>query len=179
MRFPGVPMSVNLAYEGMVVSRGKGKVKKRIAIRRLSDEGKKYKLDLKKHLLRNYPNAFNFFLPDNPYDLIVDFSFQNRITLHNATWLADNPQRNSTSRYKRLDVSNRTKLFEDALSEATGLDDKHNFFIGVGKSWSTSPAFTDCWAFNRETEKDNPVASLLALLKRTRLPKQNRALPEL
>ena len=160
LTIPGVPISQDQAYESVT----KGKGPKRITVRRLSDEGHRYKKDVRAHVLRHYPEALNFFKPNFPYLLIISFCFDGWETLNNKSWLEEDPKKRAKTRYKRLDVSNRIKLFEDALAEAVGLDDNHNFFLGVGKTWSTEPASTKVWAFNREEERGNPVDDLLRQL---------------
>lgn len=156
------------AYESVI--RGKGP--KRITVRRLSDAGKRYKSEVKMHLLKQYPNALNFFVPNKPYVMIAQLTFQGWETLYNSTWMEENPKKGAKSRYKRLDVSNRIKLLEDALAEAVGLDDKHNFFVGASKTWARDYAVTDVWVFNRELEADNPIDALLQHLKHLKQPRQ-------
>ncbi len=166
IHIPNLPISSDHAYESVVRSVGKGKTKKRITVRRLSDAGKKYKSETKKHIVKNYPHVLPFFVENFPYLVIVEFTFPERGRLYNNTWdLFDNPKKRAKSRYKRLDVSNRLKLFEDALAEAVGLDDKHNFFVGCSKTWALGREATNVWVFNRETERDNPIDALLTQLK--------------
>lgn len=160
-RLPSIPVSSDHAYESVV--RGKGP--KRITVRRLSDAGKKYKTEVKRHLLKQCPEALSFFTPNHPYLLLIQFTFKGRDTLYNKTWLEEDPKKRAKDRYKRLDVSNRIKLFEDALAEAVGIDDKHNFFIGVSKTWAEAYEATDVWVYNRELERDNPIDVLIKQLK--------------
>ena len=175
LHFPNIPISVNQAYESQIVTRNK----KRIAIRRLSDAGAKYKNAMKKQVLKEYPEALNFFVEDQPYLLLIEFTFSERSALYSKTWLDEDPKKRAKNRYKTLDVSNRTKLFEDALAEAVGIDDKHNFFVGVSKTWASGCEATDCWAFNRETERDNPIDELLRNLKSAGGTQPHRAVPNL
>lgn len=159
-RTPGVPLSVNHAYETFVTRKGK----RSIPVRRLTDAGKKYKMELKTFLLQNHPQVLSYLVADRPYALLVKLTFRGREKLYNKTWDPGN-ENSSVDRYKRLDVSNRIKLFEDALSEATGLDDKHNFFLGAYKSWSSTDEYTEAWVSTLDG-KDNPIDVLIRELSR-------------
>ena len=165
MRIPSLPISVDQAYETQIITRGKGKTRQRMATKRLSSKGLKYKRETRAYIIKHYPELLTFFVADNPYLVIVLFTFQGREKLYTKSWLEENPKKRAKNRYKRLDVSNRTKLFEDALAEAVGVDDNHNFFIGVGKTWAQAYEATDVWIFNRETERDNPVDALINQLR--------------
>ncbi len=165
IRFPNVPPSVNAAYESHIVTKGRGPARKRIALRRLSDEGKSYKSAIKKHVLQEYGQSLQFFKENVPYLIVVEFVFHGRDTLYNSTWFGDDSKNQAKSRYKTFDATNRTKLFEDALAEAVGIDDRHNFFVGVSKTWARDYEATNCWVFNREAEEDNPVDELFRKLR--------------
>lgn len=165
LQFPFIPPSANHAYESGLITRGKGRHKKKIITRRLSDEGVRYKSEVKKHLVSNHPQALPFFLPDEPYLLLVDFVFKGRETLHTQSWYEADPRKRAKNRYKRLDVSNRVKLFEDALAEAVGIDDRCNFFVGARKSWSSTNEATLVWVFNEEREQNNPINELFLNLR--------------
>jgi len=172
IRLPNIPISMDHAYESVV--RGG---KKRVVVRRLSDAGKKYKAEVKRYILKHYPQALHFFEPNHPYLLIIQLTFKGRSALYNASWLEEDPKKRAKSRYKRLDVSNRIKLCEDALAEAVGIDDKHNFFVGMSKAWSRDYEATDIWVFNRDLERDNPIDALINQL-RLGPAQPNRAVPD-
>jgi hypothetical protein len=180
LHFPSVPISMNHAYESVPtrMKGGKGGKGKLVIVRRLSDAGKSYKSSVKKHLLQTYPHLLTFFQPDVPYVLIVELTFHGREQLYNSTW-GDGTKSAAKNRYKELDASNRAKLFEDALAEAVGIDDRHNFFVGVCKTWARDYEATNVWIFNREAEKDNPVDVLIRQLKSAPQAQPHRAVPEL
>jgi len=169
MRIPNLPISVDHAYES--ITRGRGP--KKVTVRRLSDAGRKYKNEVRTHIIMSYPDVLPFFKENHPYVLVVQFTFHGRGKLYNKSWLAEDPKKRAKSRYKRLDVSNRLKLFEDALSEAVGLDDKHNFFVGVGKTWHRDYEATDVWVFNRDIEEDNPIDAILKQLRAASRPESH------
>lgn len=108
---PGLPLSTNHAYMDVTVGKGKNRFIKRV----LTPEGRAYKAETTAYIVKNYPRLLNYFKPNTPYGYIVQLSFPN---LLNKTW----PEKAET-RYKKLDVTNRSKLFEDALAEALAIDD--------------------------------------------------------
>lgn len=158
---PSVPLSVNHAYSK---KRGGGRV--------LTKAGKRYKNETKTYIARRYPQVLQFFKPDMQYIVLVEFTFKGRDTLIVKSWPST-----AKSRHKRLDVTNRTKLFEDALSEATGVDDKDNFFVGVGKTWHRDFEATNVWVWSREEEPDNPIDELVRKLKIAMAAQSHRVVP--
>ena len=149
IRVPSVPLSVNHAY---AKKRGGGRV--------LTKAGKKYKNETKTYIARRYPQVLKFFKPNVQYIVIVEFTFKGRESLVCKGWPGT-----AKNRHKRLDVTNRTKLFEDALSDAAGVDDKDNFFVGVGKTWHRDYEETNVWVWCREEEPNNPIDELIRQLK--------------
>jgi len=146
---PSVPISVNHAY-----AKGRG------GIRILTKKGKAYKNETKTYIARYFPKELMLLKPDVPYAMLIEFTFQGRDTLCSKGW----PDGKAKNRYKRLDVTNRTKLFEDALAEATGLDDSQNFTVAVSKAWHRDFECTHVWIWCRETE-GSPLDELVARLK--------------
>lgn len=161
-----------MAYESVMKNVGKGKAKKRIAVRRLSSEGERYKNESKTYIVRNYASILGFFEANQPYVLVVEFTFKGRDSLVNKTW----PEK-AENRYKKLDVTNRSKLFEDALAEATGVDDSHNWSVTVAKNWARDYEATHLWAWSRQHERDNPIDELVRYLKSTSA-QPHRAVPD-
>jgi Holliday junction resolvase RusA-like endonuclease len=145
---PSVPISVNHAYAR---KRGGGRI--------LTPEGKAYKNETKTHIARVYPEALKFFKADVPYSLVIEFTFHGRDEILTKMWPGK-----AKSRYKKLDVSNRLKLFEDALAAATGLDDSQNFNVTVAKAWHRDYAMTRVWVWNRD-EEGSPIDDLIHRLK--------------
>lgn len=131
------------------------KVNKRV----LTKEGSRYKTETKTFIAQKYPQALKFFQKNKPYTILTEVTFPSREDLYCLTW----PEK-TENRYKTLDASNRIKLFEDAFAEATGLDDSHSFFYGVGKYWATGKEETNLWAWCPEEEHD-PIHELLRNLR--------------
>jgi Holliday junction resolvase RusA-like endonuclease len=150
IHIPTVPISSNQAYANV---RGR---------RTLTKKGKAYKNETKAYIARNFPEALKFFKPNVPYVLLIEFTFHGRDVLYSKEW----PDGRAKNRYKKLDVSNRVKLFEDALADATGLDDSQNFIVVVSKTWHRDFEATNLWVWNRE-EEGSPIDELVARLKST------------
>lgn len=142
---PSVPITMNAAYANQ--RGGKGRV--------LTEKGRRYKLETTNHLIRRYPKELQYFKKDVPYTLVVWFVFENEVTLLNKGY----PEKAKT-RYKKLDVGNRLKLFEDALANATGCDDSQHWLLTLYKSTGKKDA-THLWVWNMWDEPNNPIANAL------------------
>ena len=118
------PPSVNKAYAS---TRGGRRV--------LSKEGRLYKQAVREVIGKAYGLK--------PHILGDVDKLHLSITLHtrciNKGWSTGNAK----SRYKRVDVSNRVKLLEDALFESIDLDDSHVFCLNICKTHSESEEYAD------------------------------------
>lgn len=103
IKLDGIPPSVNAAY-----ANGRG------GRRVLTTAGKSYKTLTANHIVRFHPADIRGIKKDYAYGLGV--------TLHMGIFNSGWPDKAKT-RYKKLDVSNRIKLLEDALVNALGIDD--------------------------------------------------------
>lgn len=140
---PNVPLSINSAY-----------VKGRGGVRFLSAKGKTYKMEVKTHIVRHFPQELQKLKPNVPYCVYY------RLTFGDATLLLNKGYPESTeNRYKKFDVSNRVKLLEDALSEATAIDDCHNWVVCVSKHTGDADK-TQVWVWSPE-DGNNPFATFL------------------
>jgi hypothetical protein len=148
---PSIPISSNNAYFTMVKRQGKGKS---TPIRVLTPKGKKYKKETATYITRHYPSELRFFQPNVPYALLVHFIFGDEVTLLNKGY----PEKAKT-RYKKLDVGNRLKLFEDALTDATGCDDSQHWMVSLSKACGRSDE-THLWVWNMEDEPYNPLVNI-------------------
>jgi len=155
LHVPSVPISVNNAYFTKMKRQGK----KTVPLRILTEKGKKYKVATKTHLARTYPREMRYFKPNVPYVLVILFVFGDEKAVYNTTW----PSK-AESRYKKLDVGNRLKLFEDALCEATGVDDSHHWCVTVRKEHGPEDA-THVWAWNEEDVPNNPISDIVRELR--------------
>lgn len=115
---PFLPPSSNKIYEPVYV-RGKPRGK------RLSSAGRRFKIRAMKTLQEDGRAALINLPEDVPYELTLAI-FLERV--ENKGWSVG-----KTDRYKKVDITNRVKLVEDTVSEAVGVDDKHNFRIVVEK----------------------------------------------
>lgn len=155
LHVPSIPISANNAYLTMLKRKGK----KSVPMRVLTKEGRRYKAETKTHLARRYPKEMQYFKPDKPYVLVILFVFSERKHLYNETW----PDM-AKSRYKKLDVGNRLKLFEDALCEATSIDDSHHWCVTVRKEHGPEDA-THVWVWNEEDVPNNPITDIVRELR--------------
>lgn len=135
---PGLPPTDNHAYFTLV----KGKGKKKQVIRVLTDVGRKYKTETSAFIVEHYPTELQMFKPNTPYGYIVQLFFPN---LLNKTW----PEEAET-RYKKLDVLNRSKLFQDAFSTAFGIDD--SVFLSTRFDKAPGPEYSHIYVWNMEQE---------------------------
>jgi Holliday junction resolvase RusA-like endonuclease len=145
MVVPSVPPSMNHAYENKprkVKVGGRFQTKH---IRMLSEEGRAYKIATSTHLVRAYPTEMQVFKKNRPFALFLCFVFPQEALL-----VKGYPAK-SDNRYKKLDVGNRLKLFEDALTEATGIDDSHNWLVALTKRTGPEEA-THIWVWDMEHE---------------------------
>lgn len=135
-------MTVHMQIEGLPISSNHAYINLPKGGRTLSKEGRKYKAETSGYLVRTFPTEMMIFKKDVPFGYLVQFCFPN---LFNKGW----PEKAKT-RYKKLDVSNRLKLFEDALFNASGVDDSQVCSGHFDKI--EGPAWTHVWAWNMEEE---------------------------
>lgn len=129
MTLPWLPPSANHAYANI---RGTNK-------RVLTTEGKSFKTRTTVYLAQTYPKELTFFKPDKLYILKFVFFFEQ---LENAGW-----PKKALSRYKKIDVSNRLKLLEDALKDAAGIDDSQHMGLILVKKQDLKER-VEIWAWD-------------------------------
>ena len=156
LAIPSLPPSSNHAY----VNNGFGG-------RMLSKQGKAYKLETTSHLIRTYPSELRFFEKNVPYFVYARFYFND---IENKGYPAK-----TKNRYKHLDASNRTKLFEDALKDAAGIDDSQHMLVLVEKRQG-DPERTEVFAWRLDNER-TPIDDLIGL--RLEHLQSHRAVPVL
>jgi hypothetical protein len=116
---PFLPPSSNKIYEPVYV-RGKPRGK------RLSDSGRRFKVRAMK-IIQEGGRAALLNLKENiPYELTLAVFLEK---VENKSWTTGS----TTSRYAKIDVTNRIKLIEDTVADAVGVDDRHNFRISLEK----------------------------------------------
>jgi Holliday junction resolvase RusA-like endonuclease len=109
-----MPPSVNKAYVSLR--------NRRI----LSTEGKLYKQAVRDKIGEQYALTPLPNLENTPLELSIELTFTD---VENAGW----SKGKAKNRYKRIDVSNRVKLLEDALFETLDVDDSLVFSLHVTK----------------------------------------------
>jgi len=141
LELPWLPPSSNNAY----INNGFGG-------RTLSKDGRAFLTATKAHLTQNYARQMLLFKPQKPYLIVIRFFFEDLETKGFATGKAKN-------RYKTFDGGNRTKLLEDALKDAGGIDDSQTM-TSVWQKAQGRPEKTLLWAWSLEEER-SPFDELL------------------
>jgi len=146
---PSLPPSSNHAYFNIRGGRA------------LTKEGQKYKNETIAWLTQNFPHELKELVPDTPYFVYARFFFD---SLETEKWLQEKrgtkqrskPLKRKILRYKRLDVSNRLKLFEDCLKDAGGIDDSQFFSELIEKRVGRpdQPEYTEVFIWNMEKEEN-------------------------
>jgi len=137
LELPFLPPSVNQAYANI---RGTSQ-------RILTKEGRAFKTLVAAHLAQNYRKEMQFWAKNKPYLVVFRF-WLDQIENNGYPKRAEN-------RYKRVDVSNRVKLLEDALKDAGAFDDSQTLTMVLQKQQvpSTMKEKTEIWAWDLEEEK--------------------------
>ena len=131
-KLPFLPPSVNHAY----FQKGNRRI--------LTAKGRKFKVEVKTYIARQCPEALDFFNQQDPYTVIFNLVFESVYT----------KGKTAQSRYKKIDVSNRVKLLEDALTDACGHDDSQHQIVAAAKSTAENEEpHVEVWAFNQLKEE--------------------------
>lgn len=117
MQLDGLAPSINHVY--MHVRKGPK------TLRVLTTEGRKWKHETLAFLTQKYAMSLKLIVKNKPYALFLRFTVTD---LENKGWA-----KGSTARYKRHDVSNRIKVLEDVIVEATGVDDSNFMTVACQK----------------------------------------------
>lgn len=125
--------------------------------RRLSTLGRAFLLKTKVYLAQHYPREMMLFKPNLPYLVVMRFFFDD---IENAGFAKGKAK----ARYKVFDGGNRTKLLEDALKDAGGIDDSQT----LTSIWQKVPTVgtgerTFIWAWSLE-EETTPFDAVLQQL---------------
>lgn len=127
---PSTPISSNAAYFNLPGGRG----------RSLTKEGRKYQNETTAYLVQTYPHELKKVLPDIPYFCYVRFYFP-----------AIENKEGAQTRYKKLDTTNRVKLFEDCLKDACGIDDAQYLIWTLEKRQGKDLTEVFMWNLEQET----------------------------
>ena len=138
---PWLPPTDNNAYENIPVRMFRGKHVG--GGRRLSEEGRTFKVELTNYLARTYIQELREFKKNTRYVVWCIFYFD---ALVNKGW----PNKTDT-RYKKIDATNRSKLMLDTIAELTGCDDSTYFDVVFSKREGTERTEVTMW--DAETEE--------------------------
>jgi len=140
----GLPPSANNAYSNL--PRGG---------RMLSKEGKGYKTSVSSFIIQHHQKDIRDIKKNWPYGLAVKLTFED---LYNSTWPGK-----AANRYKKVDVSNRIKLLEDAIVDSLGIDDSQLLAVMAVKQVGC-PEATHIIVWDYETERLEDVIRQLRSL---------------
>ena len=133
LELPYLPPSSNQAYVN-IPRKGRG----------LSPKGRKFKTTATAHFAQKYPREMMFFKPNKPYLIVMRFHFE---LLENKGFATGEAE----SRYKVFDGGNRTKLLEDALKDAGGIDGSQTL-TSIWQKEKADHEYTIIWAWALEEE---------------------------
>jgi hypothetical protein len=139
LTLPWLPPSVNDLYKPVI----KGTGFKKIAIQTLSAAGRKFKKEAIAYLVKNCQPQMRWFKPNGTYVMFTLFGVQN---LENKGW-----PKTAKARYKKADVTNRMKVLEDVIAEASAVDDSA-YLLSICQKRSSDTAVTDVWIWNLDEE---------------------------
>lgn len=138
-RLPWLPPSVNELYKPVIKNIGM----KKVAVPVLSAEGRRFKEEAIAHLVKNCQQQMRWFQPGGTYVMFAVFGVQN---LENKGW-----PKTAKARYKKADVTNRMKVLEDVIAEASAVDDSA-YLISTCQKRVSETAVTDVWVWNLDEE---------------------------
>lgn len=128
-------------------------------LRVLKKEGVKFKREVQNFLGKEHPEFLQFFASkDKEYEVVIRLVFA-ADELYSKTWL----KKEGVRRHKKNDATNRIKLLEDVLVDATGHDDaQHASFTSTKtEAMPGHSPYVEIWAWGEE-ESDGPVTQFLA-----------------
>ncbi len=111
----------------------------------LTKAGKAYKTGVTQHVIKYHAHQTRELRKDATLSLLVAFGFP---TLFNKGW----PEK-ATHRYKKLDLDNRYKLLQDAIMDATAIDDSQICLTTLSDSSSSSEPFQRLWESLRKCNR--------------------------
>lgn len=144
-----LPPSSNNAYINLPPAPAKGGKGKRRGGRVLSPEGKSYKKDVINHLIKNHGPELKQLRKDATIGCLVAYGFPEMLT---KGW----PDK-AENRFRKNDLMNRPKLLQDAIVEATSMDDSQICFDYKYK-YQSEAAQTTIYIWN---EDDEPLGARL------------------
>ena len=152
LRLPDMPPTTNHAYENVPPVKVRGKIV-RGGGRRLTDRGKAFKRESKVYLTKHYGASLAQIKENVPYLVHFVFFFNN---LFNKTY-----PKQSRTRYKKMDATNRVKLLEDVLADVCGIDDSQFMVVILTKSPNAAGEEERVTIRLYDLEKEEPSISLL------------------
>lgn len=138
----GLPPSSNQAYFNLPSKKGKGKGMERGG-RALTAAGKAYKKEVINHIVKHHGMQTQQLKKDAALSCMIAYGFPDML---NSGW----PEK-AQHKYKKNDLANRPKLLQDAIVEATSIDDSQICFDFKYKYPSEEPQ-TTIYIWNEDEE---------------------------
>lgn len=145
----GLPPSSNTAYINLPPRKKEGSKGFDRGGRVLSPEGKKYKKDVINFLVKNHGPELKQLKKDATIGCLIAYGFSEMLS---KGW-PDKAQ----NRFRKNDLMNRPKLLQDAIAEATSMDDSQICFDFKYK-YQTDVERTTIYIWN---EDDEPIGNQL------------------
>lgn len=117
----------------------------------MTPKGKAIKHEITQLVVKHIASMPKLFAEERPLRLTVDLYFS---AIENAGW----SKGKAKSRYKRIDVSNRAKLLEDALFSGLGVDDSLIFELVMRKHATQGEEY--CHVILEEYEQDRETTDV-------------------
>jgi len=149
VELPGLPLTDNHAYFTLP-KRRKADGKKASGGRALTKAGKEYKLNVRNAIIKSHPSALREIRKNSTVGIVIALGFTD---IYNKGY----PNETST-RYKRQDVLNRTKLLNDAIGDAVSYDDSQIVISGPHWKYEAQREETKFYIWN---EDDFPIGRAL------------------
>lgn len=166
----GLPPSSNQAYVNMPSKKTPQGMKR--GGRVLSRAGEAYKLQVIQHIIKNHGHQTRELRRDATIGCFIAYGFPDMV---NSGW-----PKEAKWRYKKNDLANRPKLLQDAICEATAMDDSQICFDYKYKYQSEKP-LTTIWIWNEDEDNigQRILDAFAAILRGPTQMQPNRAVPAL
>lgn len=137
----GLPPSSNQAYFNMPSKKTKEGMKR--GGRVLTRAGEAYKREVVQYIVKNHGHQTRELRKDATIGCFIAYGFPDMM---NSGW-----PKEAQWRYKKNDLANRPKLLQDAICEATAMDDSQICFDYKYKYQSETP-LTTIWIWNEDED---------------------------
>jgi len=167
-----LPPSSNQAYFNLPArkgAKGEGVIR---GGRALTKAGSAYKKEVINHIAKNHGMQTQQLKKDAAIGCLIAYGFPD---MYSKGW-----PKNAISKYRKNDLANRPKLLQDAIVEATSIDDSQICFDYKYKYLSAEPQTTIyIWNEDEEPFGQQLIAAFGAIIGSARQVQSNGAVPAL